>query len=397
MSLLNTPNASRLHIGIYGKRNSGKSSLINAITGQNTAIVSDVAGTTADPVYKPMEIHPFGPCVFIDTAGFDDELEIGRLRVEKTSETLDRADVALVLFNGSDFTYEKKWLEKLKTKKTPYILIVSKADLPEMTQLSGLIETEFGKKPIEVSAKNKTGIEGIKEEILRSIPSDFEIPSITANFVRKDDVVMLVMPQDSGAPKGRLILPQVQTTRDLLDNKCVVVSVVTEEFDQAVSALKKPPKLIIVDSQVFSQISAKKPPESLLTSFSILYAAYKGDMKTLIKGADAIDRLTENDTVLIAEACTHAPMEEDIGRVKLPALLRKKVGQGLKIEITRGVDFPENSEVLKRYALIIHCGGCMFNRKYIMSRIIKAGNTPITNYGIALAKLNGILDSVMLP
>lgn len=396
MSLNETPRASRLHIGIFGKTNSGKSSLINAITGHKTAIVSELAGTTTDPVYKSMEIYGLGPCVLIDTAGFDDEGEIGALRVEKTREAVDKTDIALVVMDSAkDTDSVKEWLNIfLKEKKIPTILVLNKADLlTDVEETKQLLEKAVGLKPIVVSAKDRTGIEEIRGAIIRHLPEDYDAQTITSGLVQEGDLVLLVMPQDIQAPKGRLILPQVQTTRELLDKKCVVISVTTDKLDDALKALARPPQVIITDSQAFRTVYEKKPAESKLTSFSILFAGYKGDLDYYINSVQAIDGLTENSRVLIAEACTHAPLAEDIGREKIPNLLRKKVGDKLKIEVVSGTDFPKD---LSPYDLIIHCGACMFNRKYVLSRIAKAKEqkVPMTNYGVVLAYLAGILDKI---
>lgn len=394
MSLTNTPSANRLHIGLFGKRNSGKSSLINALTNQDTALVSGVAGTTTDPVYKAMEIHGIGPCMFIDTAGFDDGGELGEMRVQKTKEALLKTDVALLLFSGDDFTLELEWLESLRKNKTPVIAVVNKADLLEDAgAFCWKVENQSKLKPALVSAKSGAGVKALIETIVREMPEGFESESITGHLVSPNDVVLLVMPQDIQAPKGRLILPQVQTIRDLLDHKCVVVSTTVDLLEQSLETLKKPPKLIITDSQAFQPVYEKKPLESLLTSFSVLFAEYKGDIQEFVKGAEAIDSLTEQSHVLIAEACTHAPLAEDIGREKIPRALKKRFGDRLNVSVVSGVNFPED---LSGYDLIIHCGACMFNRKYVLSRIerAKSQGVPITNYGVALAKLTGILSKI---
>lgn len=394
MGLADTPRSNRLHIGIFGKRNSGKSSLINALTGQKIALVSDVAGTTTDPVYKTMELHGIGPVVFIDTAGFDDIGELGKMRVSKTREALEKTDVAILVFGDNDVVKERQWSELLKKQKTPVIPVINKADVLENPdRLFRLVAEEFGTDPLMVSAKTGEGVREIRERIIRSLPEEYEMPDIAGHLVQPKDLVLLVMPQDIQAPKGRLILPQVQTIRDLLDHKCLVVSCTTDCLEETLAALAYPPKLIITDSQVFKTVYEKKPPESLLTSFSVLFAEYKGDIESFISGASAIDALTETSHVLIAEACTHAPLTEDIGREKIPRMLRKKVGEGLSIDIVSGTDFPED---LSGYDLVIHCGACMFNRKYVLSRVerAKTQGTPITNYGVALAKLTGILDKI---
>ena len=395
MSLNNTPSANRLHIALFGRRNSGKSSLINALTGQDTALVSDIPGTTTDPVSKPMELHGIGPCVIIDTPGFDDEGTLGEMRIERTLKAIERTDIALLFCEEDDLCIESKWKQQLKAKNIPVIPIINKADIrKDITNISDSIEKEFGQKPIVVSAKNKQGMEEIRLGILEKLPQDFEQPSITGDLVSENDLVLLVMPQDIQAPKGRLILPQVQTMRELLDKKCLIMSCTTDKLTQTLQALAYPPKLIITDSQVFKTVYEQKPAESLLTSFSVLMAGYKGDIRQFIEGASAIDRLTESSCVLIAEACAHAPMTEDIGRVKIPRLLRKKIGNGLHIDMVSGSDFPKD---LSGYDLIIHCGACMFNRKHVMNRLESASSqqVPMTNYGITLAHLMGILDKIV--
>ena len=392
MSLQTTPTANRLHIALFGRRNSGKSSLINALTGQDTALVSDIPGTTTDPVSKAMELHGIGPCVIIDTPGFDDEGTLGEMRIERTLKAIERTDIALLLCEETNLQEEAAWMQQLKAKNIPVILILNKADIRK--DISSLIEQELGEKPLLVSAKEKRGMEDIRLAILEKLPQDFEQPSITGDLVSENDLVLLVMPQDIQAPKGRLILPQVQTMRELLDKKCLIMSCTTDKLPQTLQALARPPKLIITDSQVFKTVYEQKPAESLLTSFSVLMAGYKGDIRQFIEGASAIDRLTERSRVLIAEACAHAPMTEDIGRVKIPRLLRKKIGEGLQIDMVSGSDFPKD---LSGYDLIIHCGACMFNRKHVMNRLESASSLqiPMTNYGITLAHLMGILDKIV--
>lgn len=403
MNLVHTPNANRLHIALFGKRNSGKSSLINALTGQDTALVSDTPGTTTDPVQKAMEIHGIGPCLFIDTPGFDDEGELGNRRIERTWKAVEKTDIALLLCAGGgsaeetgepDFTEELHWLEQLKAKNIPTILLINKADIRKNTASFAIqIKETFGSQPIPVSAKEKTGVELIRQAILEKLPEDFDQQSITGSLVTEGDLVLLVMPQDIQAPKGRLILPQVQTIRELLDKKCLIMSCTTDKLRETLQALSRPPKLIITDSQVFKTVYEQKPEESRLTSFSVLFAGYKGDIRYYVKSASAIGSLTESSRVLIAEACTHAPLSEDIGRVKLPHLLRKRIGEKLSIDIVAGTDFPQD---LTPYSLVIHCGACMFNRKYVLSRIERARlqNVPMTNYGVAIAFLNGILNQI---
>ena len=395
-NLNETPTGERVHIAIYGKRNAGKSSLINAIINQDIALVSDVAGTTTDPVKKAMEIRGIGACMIVDTAGFDDNGKIGSLRVEKTEETVQKADIAILLCSEGSLEYEKKWSNKLKKQNVKQIAVVSKADEINADVLAERVQKETGLKPIVVSAKTRMGIDELLSELARSVPQDFGNKSILGGLVDKNDVVMLVMPQDSEAPKGRLILPQVQTIRELLNKECISINTVPENMEKALDNLKNPPKLIITDSQVFKEVYEKKPEESMLTSFSILFAAYKGDLKQFAEGAKTVDNLNSSSHVLIAEACTHAPLSEDIGRVKIPNLLRKKFGKEINIDIVSGTDFPKD---LKKYDLIIHCGGCMFSRVYLMNRIGMAENqnVPITNYGVFIAKMKGILEKVTLP
>lgn len=390
-----TPNANRLHIAIFGRCNSGKSSLINALTGQDTALVSAVPGTTTDLVNKAMEIHGIGPCVFIDTPGFDDEGELGEMRIARTLQAIERTDIALLLCEDGDLEEEQQWIQQLNSRHIPVILILNKSDRRECAaDVAARIEKVCGKTPITVSAKEHTGIEAVYQTILRKLPTDFGQQTITGNLVQEGDLVLLVMPQDIQAPKGRLILPQVQTMRELLDKKCLVMSCTTDQLANTLEALSRAPQLIITDSQVFHEVYRLKPESSLLTSFSVLMAGYKGDIHYYIESAAAIGSLTPQSRILIAEACTHAPLSEDIGRVKLPRLLRKKVGESLHIDIVSGTDFPTD---LSSYELIIHCGGCMFNRKYVLSRIDRARcqHIPMTNYGVAIACLNGILDKIV--
>jgi len=399
VSLNETPRSGRLHIGLYGRRNAGKSSLVNAICGHEVALVSDVAGTTTDPVYKSMEIHGLGPCVLIDTAGFDDEGALGALRVEKTMEAVRSTDAALLLFDADavragDFEKENEWLAKLRATGTPVLGVLSKRDLlPDAPALADRIKAETGLGVLTVSASDPAAQGRVRAALLNLLPEGFVRVSLTGRLVKPGDTVLLVMPQDIQAPEGRLILPQVQVTRDLLDHHALVVSCTAAELDEAFAALKTPPALIITDSQVFPLVYGKKPKESRLTSFSVLLAAAKGDIHAFVDGADRLDTMTERSRVLIAEACTHAPLEEDIGRVKIPRMLRKRFGEGLRIDMVSGQDFPAN---LTQYDLIVHCGACMFNRKYMLGRVAAAADAgvAITNYGVLLAKLAGILGKI---
>lgn len=408
MTTLNeTPNSNRLHIGIFGRTNSGKSSLINAFTGQKVSIVANQAGTTTDPVYKPMEINPLGACVIIDTAGFSDDSALGESRLEKTRLAAEKSDIAIIVIapeiikpNTSfreSFSEEYEWYRIFAEKKTPILFVVNKADIHTgAAALAKDIARETGETALAVSALTGEGVSEVKEVLIRLLPESYGEQYITGSLVTENDLVLLVMPQDIQAPKGRLILPQVQTLRELLDKKCLVISVTTDKLTTVLPLLATPPKLIISDSQVFDFVYQHKPAESMLTSFSVLFAAYKGDISYYIEGAKAIDSLTEQSKVLIAECCTHAPLSEDIGRVKIPRMLKKRFGDGLQVTLVSGTDYPKD---LSDYDLIIQCGSCMFNRKYVLSRIDRAKNqgVPMTNYGVTIAHLTGILDQVVIP
>jgi len=387
------PRGTRLHIGIFGRRNAGKSSFINALTEQDVAIVSDVLGTTADPVYKNMEIRGVGPCVLIDTAGFDDTGALGLRRVEKTEKALEKTDVAILVFAGVFSEEDAAWADKCRTRKIPVLPVLNKTDVGETEGVAEAAEAACGRAVLRVSAAEKTGFEAVRKALM---PFSAEERSITGRVCKSGDHVMLVMPQDDSAPKGRLILPQVQTIRELLDRGCIATAVTPETMEAALERCAKKPDLIITDSQVFKTVYEKTPRGVALTSFSVLLADVKGDAEIFMRGAERIEKLQEEDRVLIAEACTHAPASEDIGRVKIPALLRKKVGQGLRVDVVSGEDFPAD---LSPYSLIIHCGACMFNRRHVLSRIAaaEAAGVPITNYGMTIAKLTGILDKVVIP
>lgn len=403
VTLNETPGSSRLHIGIFGKTNSGKSALINAFTGQDVSIVANVAGTTTDPVYKAMEVHPLGPCIIIDTAGFGDESELGKSRMEKTRLAAEKTDIALLLVAGNGDAAldeeEMHWYRFLKEHGTPVLFVVGKTDIrpdAQVDKLAATIREKTGEEAYPVSAKTGEGVEALKEVLIRKLPENYGSRLITGTLVDREDLVLLVMPQDIQAPRGRLILPQVQTLRELLDKKCLVMSVTTDQLIPALAVLKKAPKLIITDSQVFGYVYENKPAESMLTSFSVLFAAYKGDLPYYVEGAGHIESLNAHSRVLIAECCTHAPLKEDIGREKIPRMLRKRFGESLTVDIVSGTDFPED---LSGYDLIIQCGACMFNRKYVMSRIERAREqgVPMTNYGVTIAHLTGILDKISMP
>ena len=377
-----TPSSLRLHIAVLGACNSGKSSVINLIASQKVSLVSPVAGTTTDPVRKPIELPGIGAAVLIDTAGFDDDSTLGADRVAMTERILDDADIALLL-TGENDEMEARWAERLASRGIPTVKVVNKTDtgrtVPDGTT--------------GVSALTGSGKDSLIEAIARAIPADFGEPDLLRGLVKRGDCVMLVMPQDKQAPKGRLILPQVQTIRALLDKGCNALCTTPEEMPQALARLNSRPDLIITDSQVFSRVNEMTPEGCRLTSFSVLMAAFKGDIDYFAESARAIASLRSGDRVLIAEACTHAPQTEDIGRVKIPALLTKKIGQ-MNIDIVSGRDFPAD---LTPYSLIIHCGGCMFNRRSILNRVHKARqqNVPMTNYGITIAYLTGILDRIV--
>lgn len=388
-----TPRAERLHIAFYGRCNSGKSSLINALTGQQSAVVSATPGTTTDPVLKTMEIHGLGPCVLIDTPGFDDEGDLGTLRVQQSRKMLDKTDLAVLLLSEAmPQNDEIEWFRLLEERHIPTVVVRSKADLvagmPDAEAEATLRATAAPGQRLEQHGTRRPARSPDPQPARRLQPARNH-----GSLASAGDVVMLVMPQDIQAPKGRLILPQVQTIRELLDKKCRVVCCTTDQIEGTLSSLAAPPKLIITDSQVFSTVYAQKPAASLLTSFSVLFARYKGDIDYFVESAAAIGQLREDSRVLIAEACTHAPVGEDIGRVKIPAMLRKRIGPALRVDVVAGTDFPAD---LTPYNLVIHCGACMFNRRHVLSRVAqaRAQHVPMTNYGVAIAYLQGILDKI---
>ena len=399
--LNNTPNALRLHIAIFGRRNSGKSSLINAISNQKTALVSDVAGTTTDPVYRPIEIHPLGPCVLIDTAGFDDEGDLGLMRVEKTREVISKTDLAVltVVAGQKDFSEEIEWMGYLEEKKIPVLLTINKLDTvtapPDPAAHRSDLPKMLANLPaVMVSAREGINIEGFRQKLIEIAPSEYELDSITGHLIKDGDHVLLVAPQDIQAPKGRLILPQIQTIRDLLDHKALVSVVTTDKLEESLALYKNPPKLIITDSQVFRYVKDRCPKESMLTSFSVLMARYKGDIDEFVRGASAIDSLSEDSHILILEACSHNPLDGDIGRIKIPGMLKKRFGENISFTWKSGNDIPEN---VSGFDLVIHCGGCMLNRKNVISRIKRCTDqqVPVTNYGVFIAHMSGILPDVV--
>ncbi|MBE7036480.1 MAG: [FeFe] hydrogenase H-cluster maturation GTPase HydF [Ruminococcaceae bacterium] len=395
-TLAETPSSMRLSIGFFGRTNSGKSSLINAIAGQEVSLVSAVSGTTTDPVAKPIEIYPLGPCVLYDTAGFGDESELGAVRMKRTMTVLDKTNLAVLVLSPQydDFAAELSLKEEFSKRKIPFVAVLNQVDLLEnpterIEKAKEMLKTEI----VPVSAVNGQGLSQLREAMVRLAPADYENESIIGHLVKKNDRVLLVMPQDQQAPKGRLILPQVQVLRDLLDHGAVTTCVTVEQLPEALS--DHTPDVIITDSQVFPIVYEQKPKESALTSFSVLLARYKGDIEAYVSGAAKIRTLKAGDKVLIAEACSHQPLDGDIGRVKIPNLLHKKISQDIEVTVVSGQDFPQD---LTPYALVIHCGGCMFGRRQVMSRVMRAveQKVPITNYGIFLAEMAGILDKVEL-
>lgn len=386
MSLNHTPSSERIHIGIFGKRNAGKSSIINAITGQNLAIVSDVKGTTTDPVLKTMELLPLGPVVVIDTPGLDDEGELGELRTQKAYQMLNKTDVALVIIDGQigiDME-DIKIIEAIEKKKIPYIMVYNKADLEGRNIVGN------GTDCIWVSATTGRNIEELKQMIVNAVPKEDVGKRLVSDLIEPFDFVVLVVPIDSSAPKGRLILPQQQTIRDILQAGAVSIVVKDTELSETLDKLQVKPSLVITDSQVFEKVAGVVPEDVPLTSFSILMARHKGDLNTVVRGAYALKDLQDGDTILISEGCTHHRQCEDIGTVKLPKWIREYTGKELQFEFTSGTEFPDD---LLKYKLIIHCGGCMLNEREMKYRLKCAGDAgvPITNYGIAIAHMKGIL------
>jgi len=395
---MKAPKSFRLHIGIFGKRNTGKSSILNSITNQDVSIVSEIAGTTTDPVEKPMELLPLGPVLFIDTAGIDDLGHLGEKRVAKTMSVFDRTDLGIIVSNFNDWNdYEQQIMNEFTDRAIPFIVVFNKSDLyaENIDIITKLNSDKI--KFTKTSALKGTGFTELRQLLLRSAPEDFIArPGILSDLVGPGEAAILVVPIDKEAPKGRLILPQVQSIRDLLDNDSFCVVVKERELREALSRFNKPPKLVVTDSQAFLKVSADTPPEIPLTSFSILFARFQGDLNEMVRGAMAIDNLKTGDKVLIAEACSHHPIGEDIGTVKIPRWLTQYVGGKLQIDNLRGHDFPEN---ISEYKIIIHCGACMWNRREMLSRILKAkeAGIPITNYGLTIAYSLGIFERALQP
>jgi [FeFe] hydrogenase H-cluster maturation GTPase HydF len=394
--MYNTPVSNRLHIGIFGKRNTGKSSLINAITGQDTAIVSDIAGTTTDPVYKTMEILPIGPCVLIDTAGIDDQGLLGEERIKRTQKVLRKTDVGIIVVEPDTVIdrFEEELVNNFRLKKLPYIFVLNKSDLKGDLSRSYLFKNNIPF--LEVSAALGEGISNLKAKIMELAPAHWSPVPLVADIVNEKDVVVLVCPIDAAMPQGRLILPEVQVMRDLLDRNAMAYVTKETELLDVINSLNKPPRLVITDSQVFEIVRDALPKDIPLTSFSTVFARHKGDLNLFVKGVYAIDSLKDGDEILISEACTHHVQPEDIGRTKIPTWLLNYTHKDLHYDVVVGGDFPED---LRRFKLVISCGGCMVNRREILHRIEKASNqgVPITNYGILMAYLSGILERVIEP
>ncbi|OPY71080.1 MAG: tRNA modification GTPase MnmE [Syntrophorhabdaceae bacterium PtaU1.Bin034] len=396
-TLNETPRGSRLHIAIFGRRNAGKSSLINALTNQSIAIVSDVPGTTTDPVYKSMEILPIGPVVLIDTAGIDDVGDLGALRIQKALAVLAKTDLLLLVIDPVEGvgTYEQGIIEKARENKVSVVGVINKIDLHPDVRPDG-IGKELDIPMVPVSALTGQGIDALKMAMIRSAPKDWMNPTILGDLISPSDMVVLVVPIDLAAPKGRLILPQVQTIRDILDNDAMTLVVKERELKAALASLKDKPRLVVTDSQAFLKVAADTPKDVLMTSFSILFARYKGDLATLVMGAKAIEDLVPGDKVLVAEACTHHRVEDDIGTVKIPRWLRQIVGGALNFKWVSGLELPSG---LEDYKLIIHCGACMINRKEMLHRLMmaQAAGVPVVNYGVLIAYVLGILKRALRP
>ena len=398
MGLNSTPSSERVHIGIFGKRNAGKSSVINAITNQSLAIVSDIKGTTTDPVSKAMELLPLGPVMIIDTPGLDDVGELGKMRIQKSYQVLNKSDIGILVIDGTfgQTDEDKALINKFKEKNIPYIVVMNKLDLVRKQQ--NIDENEINSNPntIWVSSTTKENIYELKEMIAKQAPTDEPKFKIVGDLLNPSDFVVLVVPIDKAAPKGRLILPQQQTIRDILEANANAIVVKENELKNTLENLGKKPKLVITDSQVFSKVSADTPKDILLTSFSILFARYKGDLKETVKGVKTLEDLKDNDTILISEGCTHHRQCDDIGTVKIPKWITKYTNKKINFEFTSGTEFPYD---LSKYKMIIHCGGCTLNEREMKYRVKCAQdqNIPFTNYGILIAYTQGILKRTLEP
>ena len=389
MELNKTNSGNRIHIGFFGKVNSGKSSLINAFADRDISIVSSKEGTTTDPVYKSMEIKSLGPCLLMDTPGIIDNTELAEKRLKRTEDVILKTDIAVIVISDTETKDEKNLIKSFKD--TPIIVVINKIDILSCSEIKKIKDDFKNYSIVEVSALKKLGLDLFLEELLKFKPKKEE--KLFDGMVKEKDLVLLVIPQDIAAPKNRLILPQVQSIRELLDKNSIVTMVKLEELSDVLLLLNKNPDLIVVDSSVFLEVYEKKPKDVKLTSFSILFAKLKGDIGEYVSGASAIKNLKEDSKILIAECCTHAPAEEDIGRIKIPNMIKKKFGENIKVDVSSGAAFPDN---ISDYDLIIQCGGCMLNSKNIKNRIkiAKEKSIPITNYGIAIAYFKGILDKI---
>ena len=399
MSMNQTPASERVHISFFGKRNAGKSSVMNAVTGQDIAVVSDVRGTTTDPVYKSMELLPLGPVVMMDTPGIDDEGELGALRVKKSYQVLNKTDVAVLVIDGSigASPEDAALMERIKAKNIPYVVVINKKELISPGAAEKISDTlGVTGRLIQVSALAGDGINELKEEIAKAANTGEPERYLVRDLLKPSDIAVLVVPIDKAAPKGRLILPQQQTIRDILEADAVSVVVKENELKSLLPQLNKKPKLVITDSQVFDKVAADTPDDIMLTSFSILFARYKGDLESVVRGVTALDSLEDGDTVLISEGCTHHRQCGDIGTVKLPAWIQAHTGREVRIETTSGTEFPDD---LSGYKLILHCGGCMLNEREMKYRLKCAEDqgVPMTNYGIAIAYMKGILRRSVEP
>lgn len=398
MSLNATPRGQRLHIALFGRRNAGKSSLINALTGQETAIVADVPGTTTDPVSKAMEILPLGPVMLIDTAGLDDAGYLGDLRVKRSLAVLEKTDLVVLVVDPGQGTgsFEADVLRRSQTRGIPVIGVANKCDLypdPPVGAWAAALPVPW----VVVSARTGQGIDRLKRALVEHAPKDWTLPTIVGDLIAPGDTVVLVIPIDKAAPKGRLILPQQQVIRDVLEHDAVAVMVKERELRHALAGMTRPPRLVVTDASAYLKAAADTPPDVLFTSFSILFARFKGDLNTLVAGAKAVNGLRPGDKVLIAEACTHHPIEDDIGRVKIPRWLRQVAGGELVFDVVAGGGpLPDN---LAAYQLIVHCGGCMLNRREMLSRLMQAreAGVPVVNYGVLMAHMHGVLRRALSP